>query len=93
MRRADVSAVVARCTVAIEGCAHSLQNVFGISERIYVSLVISLLFPPILPSGVTGWQDPETRETAREYYRALESLCDKRVLSAMIPERDEVPYA
>ncbi|CAN0335777.1 unnamed protein product [Pylaiella littoralis] len=35
-------------------------------------------------------RDPETRETAREYYRALESLCDKRVLSAMIPERDEV---
>ncbi|CAM9323305.1 unnamed protein product, partial [Hapterophycus canaliculatus] len=33
---------------------------------------------------------PETRETAREYYAALGTMCDPRALKAMIPERDEV---
>lgn len=39
---------------------------------------------------VTGGQNPETRETAREYLLALKSKCNTRALSAMIPERDEV---
>lgn len=35
-------------------------------------------------------QRPETRETARQYYAALEAVCDPKALSAMISERDEV---
>lgn len=35
-------------------------------------------------------QKPETRETAGQYYAALDAVCDSRVLSAMISERDEV---
>lgn len=37
-----------------------------------------------------GQQKPESRETARRYYAALDSVCDPKALSAMISERDEV---
>eukprot|EP00903_Cladosiphon_okamuranus_P013455 g12531.t1 len=33
---------------------------------------------------------PETRETARQYYAALETVCNPKALSAMISDRDEV---
>lgn len=46
-------------------------------------MVATLRSPPLR-------QRPETRETAREYYDVLETVCDPRALSAMIKERDEV---